>query len=104
MGNKRHGRDDGGQRLAPDKQIHRRAGGGKSPFDIAHGDRRIQAGAEASGGDFADQPACFIGDLRAFPRRSAAFGQDANARNRRRAIERLSRAGKILGFLAALAV
>ena len=51
----------------------------KARFDIAHGDGRIQAGAEAAAGDLADDAAGLVGDLGAFARRRAAIGQDADA-------------------------
>src|SRR5690606_12036444 len=66
-----------GKRLAAHHEGERRAGRGVFRRDVAHGDRRIDAGAEAARRDRADLLALVVQHFGAFAGRRAAFGPDA---------------------------
>src|ERR1043166_647375 len=79
MGHERQRRDGGRKVLAAHDERDRRAGLGERALDIAHGDRRSEARAEAARRDRAEDRAVARFDLGTFARRHAPLGPQPDA-------------------------
>ena len=80
IGNEGHGGDAQRQALPAHFGEHLRAGGGERGRQIAHRDRRIEARAEAAGGDLADRLAMTLRPRTAARLRAPARGLPASGR------------------------